>query len=168
MIISMIAARDKNGVIGVKNDLPWHIPEEFKYFKTTTMGKTIIMGRKTFESLSGHPLPKRFNIVVTRTPEKFESTDKVLFVKSLEKALEVAHDRCAHEDDEVFIIGGQQIYTQGLEFADKIYITEVDLEVENGEAFFPTFNETAWDEIKNEPANNDTYRWTYRVLKRKL
>ncbi len=163
----MIAARDKNGVIGVENDLPWHIPQEFNYFKTTTTGKMIIMGRKTFDSLSGHPLPNRFHIVITRTPQAFENQDQVVYVQSLSDALALAHDRSEGEDTEAFIIGGEQIYTQGLEFADRIYITEVDLEVEKGDAFFPQFDESDWNEIKNEPATDGTYHWTYRVLDRK-
>lgn len=134
MIISLIAAMDKNRLIGVKNGLPWHLPADFKHFKEVTMGKPVVMGRKTFESI-GKPLPGRKNIVVSRSG--FEA-DGVISVDSIEAAIAEVFDA-----EEVMIIGGASFYEQMILNAHRMYLTYVDTECE-GDAWFPEFDQTAW------------------------
>lgn len=136
MIISLIAAMDKNRLIGNKNQLPWHLPVDFTHFKSVTMGKPIIMGRKTYESI-GKPLPGRENIVLTRNHDlKIEG---VTIRESLDVALHNIDDI-----DEMMIIGGSTIYQQALPLVHRMYITWVESEFE-GDAWFPEFNESDWD-----------------------
>lgn len=135
MIVSIIAAMDRNHLIGNKNQLPWHLPADFTHFKTVTMGKPIIMGRKTFESI-GKPLPGRTNIVLSRNPDmNFEGT---ICVNSFEDALAAVTD-----EDEVMVIGGSAIYKMLLPQIDRMYITYVDAEFE-GDAWFPEFDKSQW------------------------
>ena len=133
MIISIIVARSKNNVIGINNQLPWHLPADLKHFKALTSGNPILMGRKTWDSL-GRPLPNRRNIVITRQKE-LELVGAECFL-SLEAALAACKDT-----QNVFIIGGAQIYQQALSIADQLIITEVDTIVE-GDAFFPSLDST--------------------------
>jgi len=128
-MISAIAAMSENRVIGVKNSLPWNIPEDMAFFRTTTREKTVIMGRKTFDSL-GKALPKRRNIVITRDAQWTAKDIEV--VSSLEAALLL----CKNEAHEVFIIGGAQIYAQALPYLDRLYLTVIHKKYE-GDAFFP-------------------------------
>ncbi len=138
MTISLIAAMAKNRVIGNNNQLPWSLPEDLKFFKKMTLGKTMIMGRKTFESLPGH-LPNRDHIVISRN--SFVSDEKdVRFVRSLDEALAAAKKLSPQRGDDVFVIGGAEIYRLCLEIADKIYLTVIDRDYE-GDAFFPEFSE---------------------------
>lgn len=156
MIISLIAAMGKNRVIGKDNQMMWHLPLEYKHFKDTTMGHCIITGRKNFEA-TGRPLPGRTNIVVTRS-EDF-SADGVVIVHSLEEALNYAKKI---EETEAFVIGGGQIYTQALDLASKIYLTEVDYS-EEGHVYFPEFNESLYEKkvLKHEPvAEKNPKEWT--------
>jgi dihydrofolate reductase len=148
MIISAIAAIAKNNVIGYNNDIPWNMPKDMKFFMRTTTGHHIIMGRKNFESL-GRPLPRRTNIVITRNP--FYISTGCIIVHSLEEALSVAKE---NGEEEVFIIGGGIVYDQAMDYLDKIYLTEIDIEVE-GDVFFPQVDETIWKETsaKVSPAN---------------
>lgn len=135
MLLSIIAAMDRNRLIGNKNQLPWHLPADFAHFKAVTMGKPIIMGRKTFESI-GKPLPGRTNIVLSRNLEnQFEG---VVCVASLEKAIDVVSDA-----EEVMIIGGSTIYEMLLPRINRMYLTYVDAEFE-GDAWFPEFDESQW------------------------
>ncbi len=134
MILCAIAAMAKNRVIGRANQLPWHIPEDLKFFKETTLNKVIIMGRKTFESL-GKPLPKRTNIVISRQPN-YSAVGARVFA-SLESALEFLNSEVGAQD-EVFVIGGGEIYTLALQKIQRIYLTEIDDEFE-GDALFPVF-----------------------------
>ncbi|MGE0634305.1 MAG: dihydrofolate reductase [Pseudobdellovibrionaceae bacterium] len=138
MIVSQIAAMAKNRVIGVDNKLPWHIPEDLKFFREKTKNSIIIMGRKTFESLPG-VLPKRFNIVVTRQENYTIGNPLVLVVDSIENALREAEARIGEWGQEVFIAGGGEIYTQALPYSDRIYLTVIDREVP-GDARFPEFD----------------------------
>ncbi|MGO3345352.1 MAG: type 3 dihydrofolate reductase [Marinomonas sp.] len=133
-MLSLIVAMSKNHVIGINNSLPWHLPNDLKYFKQATMGKPIVMGRKTFESI-GKPLPGRRNIVITRDKEyKAEGVD---VVHSLEAAISLGEDVCLINGyEEVMVIGGAQIYQLALEKADRLYITHVDAEIA-GDAYFP-------------------------------
>lgn len=138
MKVSMIAAVSNDWVIGANGKIPWHIPEDFKYFKEKTLKKTVIMGRKTFESMNCKALPNRNNIVVT---SGFHSEwENVKQVKTLDSALELAALYNRREDDEVFIIGGSRLYEEGFKHADTIYITHVSIslyDAENNFAYFP-------------------------------
>lgn len=138
-----------NRAIGINNTIPWHISQDFKYFKTTTMGCPMIMGRKTFESLPGI-LPGRPHIIVTRSKdEEHNNPDKNLYYSSsIEHALEVAKDISKKDQkDEIFIIGGAQIYKQSLEqnLIDRLYITEVHANYD-GDTFFTEFDKNIWQE----------------------
>jgi dihydrofolate reductase len=155
--LSIIVAVSKNGVIGVNNTLPWHLPEDLKRFKSLTMGHHIIMGRKTFDSL-GRLLPGRTSVVVTRN--KHYQVEGAVIATSLEEAI-----KCCKEDDEAFLIGGAQMYQVGIDYADKLYITEVDINVE-GDAFMPEIDLSKWALIEERPhvsSNGLSYKdLTYR------
>lgn len=129
-MISIIVAVAKNGVIGKAGKMPWKIPGEQRQFKELTTGHVVIMGRKSFEEI-GHPLPDRKNIVVSKT--KVFSGENLITAKSLEEALTLAGK------EEIFIAGGAELFQKALPLADRIYITYVDLEVPNGDRFFPDF-----------------------------
>lgn len=133
-IISIISAHSKNHVIGKNNRIPWNFPQDLKYFREKTKGHTVVMGRKTYESM-GRALPNRINIVVSRNPE-YALPDAITST-SLENALKIAREK---EKEEIFIIGGSEIYRIGLPFADKLYITLVKGDYE-GDAFFPDYSE---------------------------
>ena len=135
MIISLIVAVGKNGVIGKGNKMMWRLPLEWQYFKETTLGHCIVTGRKNFEA-QGRALPQRTNIVVTRQ-EDYQAKDCVV-VASIEEALDFAREQ---GESEVFICGGGEIYRQSLDFVDKMYITYVDF-AEEGEVYFPDFDES--------------------------
>ena len=163
MIISAIVATAKNNVIGKDNNIPWYLPADLKYFKKTTLGHHIIMGRKSFVSI-GRPLPKRTNIIITRDP--FYIASGCIVTHSIEEALQIANE---NGEEEAFIIGGGQIYEQAFSLLDKIYLTEVDLDVK-GEIYFPKINETEWKEIKREthaPDEKNEHAYVFRVLERK-
>lgn len=144
MIISMIAAMGSNRVIGKDNDIPWHLPDDFKYFKNTTKGHHVIMGRKNWESLPHQfqPLPNRPNIVITRQSDYQANGAQV--VQTLEEALDIAK---SNGEDEAFIIGGGEIYRMGLDISDKIYLTEIAADFE-GQVTFPEFSKEIWNETK--------------------
>ncbi len=142
MTLSLIVAMDNNRVIGKDNDLPWHLPADLKFFKATTLGKPIIMGRKTFESI-GRPLPGRRNIVVTRNADW--SADGVDVATNLDAAIALVAG-----EPEAMIIGGAQIYGQALDYVDRLHVTEVDTSVEGGDAHFPEIAPTLWSEISRE------------------
>jgi dihydrofolate reductase len=135
--LTLIAAVTQNGVIGRDNKLPWRLSEDLKHFKALTMGHPMIMGRKTWESLPGK-LPGRPHIVVTRNPAY--QADGATVVTSLQAAVAAAGDV-----DEVFVIGGAELYAQAFEFADRLQLTEIDADFE-GDAHFPNWNRTAWRE----------------------
>lgn len=142
MIISLISAISENGVIGKDNDLPWHLPADLQHFKKKTTGHTIIMGRKTFESV-GKPLPNRVNIVISRQPDYLAKG--CIMASSLEKAIDMTPDN----KDEVFICGGAAVYKHGLQLADRLYITRVHQNVE-GDTFFPELDLAKWKETERE------------------
>lgn len=136
-MVSIIAAVAKNGVIGSEGKIPWDIPEDKAYFKKITSGGIVIMGRRTFEEI-GFPLPKRHNIVVSR--KKTFSGKNICTAENLEKALETAHIYAQKTGiDRIFLCGGEKIYTQGIEYAQRMYITEID-ENYQGDTFFPKFS----------------------------
>lgn len=137
-MISLIAAVSENNVIGNKGKIPWHLPRDFKHFKETTMGHPIVMGRKTFESI-GKPLPGRQNIILTR--QKDFSVEGCSVIHSTSELPQI--------DDEIFIIGGAEIYSQFLSQADKIYLTKVHTEV-TGDTLFPSLTAEQWQLVTSE------------------
>jgi len=163
MIISTIVAVAKNNVIGKDNDIPWYLPADLKYFKKITTGHHIVMGRKCYESI-GRPLPKRTNVIVTRNP--FFIATGCLVTHNVAEAVQLAE---ANGEEEVFIIGGGQIYEIALPHVDRIYLTEVDLEVE-GDIFFPEINQKEWiliEETKCQADEKNEYDYTFKILERK-
>ncbi len=165
MKISLIVAVSRNGVIGLNNQLPWHLPEDLKYFKSVTMGKPLIMGRKTFESI-GRPLPGRTNIVITR--DSSWSAEGVEVARTLQQAMTLGRLACARADvDEIMVIGGEQIYRLTLPGADRLYFTEVQADVE-GDAFFPAIDPDQWQQVSEQlPEQTDTHPYRFLVLDRK-
>lgn len=163
MIVSAIVAVAKNGVIGANGQIPWYLPADLAWFKKTTLGHHIIMGRNSFHSI-GRPLPKRTNIVVTRDP--FFSAEGVLTAHSVEEALGMAFD---NGETEAFIIGGGQIYLESMDLWDKLYLTSVETEPE-GDVFFPKTVNNEWNEVWREerPADDkNEFDCTFRILERK-
>ena len=164
MKIAMIAAVAQNNAIGINNKLPWYLPGDLRYFKAVTMGKPIIMGRKTFESL-GKPLPGRTNIVMTRDPGW--TNDGVRVVANLDEALALASSIAEIDGvSEVMIIGGEQIYQQALPQADRLYLTCVGQSFA-GDAFFPELVPQEWIEFAREDhLSEDGLAYSYQVLDR--
>lgn len=146
MLISLVAAMARHRVIGQNNKMPWHLPADLAHFKKVTLGKPVVMGRKTFESI-GRPLPGRKNIVISR--QKNLSIDQVECVESIEQALSVLKN-----EPEIMIIGGATIYEQTLPMADQLYLTYIDLDCE-GDAFFPEFDENNFLIISREHHSPD-------------
>ncbi|HYA59047.1 MAG TPA: dihydrofolate reductase [Burkholderiaceae bacterium] len=145
--IHLIVARARNGVIGRHGTLPWHLPEDLAHFKRTTMGHTVIMGRKTWDSI-GRPLPGRRNIVITRNPQWQAPGAET--ATSLEQALQKCASAAGESDRDVFIIGGAQLYAQALkQRVDSIFLTEIDADFE-GDVHFPTLDPAHWRERSRE------------------
>lgn len=162
MKISMIVAVAENGVIGKDNDLPWHLPDDLKYFKNTTKGHYILMGRKCYESF-GKPLPHRTNVVITRNDNYH--ADGTVVVHSLEEGIELARK---NDEKEVFICGGSQIYAPGMDIADRIYLTRVHASVA-GDVYFPPMDESKWKLVSSEKHPKDerhAYEFTFLVYDR--
>ena len=141
MILSLIAAVSDNDVMGRKNELPWHLPAELRYYRSQTIGKPNIMGRKTHEAI-GRPLPKRHNIVISRQPGYHAEGCDV--VSNLDDAIELAKKDDA---EEAFVIGGGEIYKVALPLIDRLYLTRVHTVIEDGDTFFPPIDMTGWQEI---------------------
>lgn len=157
-VISLVVAAADNNVIGKDNAMPWHIPEDFKHFKTVTMGKPCIMGRKTFESILeslGKPLPGRVNIIVSR---KNYQHGGAITCKDLDEAIDQGRKTGA---EEICIIGGAQIYAQSITMADRIYLTRVHQSPE-GDAFFPALG-AEWQEAARDERDGFTF-FTYEKL----
>ena len=162
MLVSAIVAVSKNNVIGKDNQIPWYLPADLAWFKRTTLGHHIIMGRNSFRSI-GRPLPKRTNIVVTRDP--FFVAEGVLVAHSIEEALGMAYDA---GETEAFIIGGGVLYRESADLWDKLYLTTVDLETE-GDVFFPDLEPEAWREVWQEHHEADAkneWAYTFKILER--
>ena len=162
MKISMIAAMTEERVIGVKNSLPWKLPNDMKWFRQNTMGKPIVMGRKTFESFGAKALPGRTNIIITHD-ESYLASDSVV-VHSIDEALKAAGDV-----DEVMIIGGASFYEQMLPKADRLYLTFVHAELD-GDAWFPEINNSDWnkvEKINNKKDDKNRYAHSFVVLDRR-
>ncbi len=144
--LSIISAMARNRVIGRDNDLPWRLPEDMQHFMRSTLGKPVIMGRKTYESM-GKPLPGRCNIVVSRS---LPPPAGVKIAKSLEQALQQAKAGCSGSGvDEYFVIGGAQLYAASLPLAQRLYLTWVHADVA-GDTFFPKFDLAAWREVQRQ------------------
>lgn len=155
-MVSIIVAIAQNGTIGDKNSLLWHIKEDMRFFRTTTSGHAVVMGRKTFESLGSRPLPKRTNIVITRADRAFEGA---LTAHSLEEAI-----RLAEGDEEIFIIGGAQIYREALRIADRMYITRVMHDYE-GDTSFPNIDLSEWELVAEEKHDRgEEYEYPFAFL----
>lgn len=165
--LSLIVAMADNRTIGRNNELPWHLPDDLKYFKSVTMGKPIVMGRKTFDSI-GRPLPGRLNIVITRNAEWQHSGVKT--AASLQQAVAIAAETNPQDQEaliqEIMVIGGEEIYRTAIELADRLYITRVQAEVE-GDAFFPQYNESEWQEVsRQQPESQGDIPYFFQVLER--
>jgi dihydrofolate reductase len=148
MIISLIVAMDESRGIGLKAGLPWYLPADLKHFKSITMGHYLIMGRKTYETI-GRPLPGRTMIVLTHNPEY--QADGCIIAHSLESALELAR---LGGEEEVFVIGGGEIFAQALDRADKIYLTKVHATL-TADVFFPKLSTTDWEETSSQQHPSD-------------
>ncbi len=166
MRLAMIAAQSLNRVIGINNKLPWYLPGDLKYFKQVTLGKPIVMGRKTFESI-GKPLPGRTNIVITR--DTAWDHPGVRVVHGLDEGIELAESLALIDGvDEAVVIGGAEIYSLCLPRADRLYLTQVHAEV-NGDAFFPALTASEWDEVGREDFKADgpnPYDYSFIVMDR--
>jgi dihydrofolate reductase len=157
-VICLIAAYAKHRVIGLNGQMPWHLPNELKYFKETTTGHTVVMGRKTYESI-GKPLPRRRNVILTKN-RHFQAPEGVKIVHSLREVQQLG---------DVFIIGGAQLYEQFLPLADRLYITKIDLETE-GDTFFPDWNPEDFRIIAEREGVTDPqnpHPHTFYILERK-
>jgi dihydrofolate reductase len=161
--ISFVVAVSRNGVIGRNGGLPWHVSTDLKRFKAITMGKPLIMGRKTWESLPKKPLPGRPNIVITR--QKNYRAEGAIVVNDIPSAL-----AAAGQVEEICVIGGGEIFDMFLQQTDRIYLTEVDLEVD-GDTFFPAIDLQQWTETTREThprGPNDSAGFVLRVLDRNV
>ena len=164
MIVSSIVAVGKNNEIGKNNDLLWHLPKDMQWFIDNTRGHTVIMGRKTYESL-GKPLPKRLNIIITRN--KDFNPEGVIVTHTIEDALQKAKEE---NTDEAFIIGGGHIYEQTLDMLDRLYLTQVHGSFAGADTFFPEINWDNWRVLKKEENPVDerhAYAFDFYILERK-
>lgn len=151
MTVTIVAAIARSGVIGVDGGLPWHLPDDLRRFKALTMGHVLVMGRRTYESI-GHPLPGRTTVVVTRRADWSAGADEVIRARDVPGALELA----AEIDDEVFVVGGGQIYEEALPLTDRLELTLVDAEPE-GDTVFPAIDWSEWREVRREPGDGLAY-----------
>lgn len=156
-MVGLIVARSRNNVIGRNGQIPWRIKGEQKQFKELTTGNVVIMGRKSYEEI-GHPLPNRKNIIVSRT-KKFEGED-LMTASSVEEAIRMAGDA------DVYIAGGYGLYKEAIPLVDKMYITEVDTVIEDGDVFFPEFDEAEFDKTIGE-SGGDEIRFTRTLYTRR-
>jgi dihydrofolate reductase len=154
----MIVARSRNLVIGKDNQMPWKISADLQFFKKLTMGHPVIMGRKTWESI-GRPLPGRRNIVVSRNADLQLTGAEV--AHSLDAALATLN-----ELPRVFVIGGEQLFTQAFPKADRLYITEIDIDVRGGDTFFEVPNSSEWKEVERTPASEGEVTFNFLTLER--
>ncbi|MBY0500057.1 dihydrofolate reductase [Nitrosomonas ureae] len=164
MRLSILVAMAKNRVIGQNNQLPWHLPADLKHFKFLTMGQTIVMGRKTYESI-GRPLPGRENIIITR--QSGYDVQGATVVNSLEDALLICEESSTI-NNESFIIGGEKLYRQTLDICQRMYITEIQSDFE-GDVVFPEFDRNNWEEIQRDKHISDAQiEYHFVILERKV
>lgn len=157
-MISLIVAAGENNVIGSDNDMPWHLPADLAYFKKTTSGHAVVMGRKTFQSI-GKPLPNRTNIILTRDKE-FQA-EGCHIIHSIDEAFDFA------KDGKLFIIGGAEVYRQFLPHANRVYLTRIHTSFE-GDAFFPELTEE-WKLVStdpHEPDEKNQYKYEFQIFER--
>ncbi|MCZ2100905.1 MAG: dihydrofolate reductase [Chitinophagales bacterium] len=162
MIVSSIVAMTQNRVIGKDNEIPWYLPADLAYFKKVTLGHAVIMGRNSFISI-GRPLPKRTNIIITRDP--FYVTSCCPVAHSIQEALEIAYNQ---GEEEAFIIGGGQIFSQSVDLWDRLYLTEVHAEIE-GDILFPDVDMSQWhleSEVFRPKDEKNIYDCTFKVYER--
>lgn len=166
--LAIVVARARNGVIGRDGRLPWRLRSDMALFKATTMGKPVIMGRKTWQSLQKQPLPGRLNLVLSRD-QSFEPVGAVV-CGDLSEAVSIGREQAAEDGaEEVCVIGGEGVFAAALPKARRLYLTEIEAEVA-GDARFPDFDETAWREVRREshPAGHaDDHAFVFRVLERR-
>ena len=166
-ILAIVAARARNGVIGRGGGLPWRLKSDMAIFKATTLGKPVIMGRKTWDSLPKRPLPGRTNIVLSRDGS-FEP-DQAVACQRWEEAVDIAREQAADDGvEEVCVIGGEALFALALPKARRLYLTEVEAQIE-GDVRFPDFDEGDWLEVRCEPhpaGEGDEHPFTFRVLER--
>ena len=161
--LAMIAALSRNRVIGRDNELPWHISADLKHFKATTLGKPVVMGRKTYDSI-GRPLPGRTNIVVTRQSDW--QADGVRVARSTEQALALAAEVAANDGvEEVMVIGGEQLYRSLLPHAQRLYLTEVAADIE-GDAYFPELD-AGWHKTEQVPGEEGEWKYSLNIYERR-
>jgi len=161
MKLSLIVAMSDNRVIGREGGLPWHLSADLRRFKRLTMGHYLLMGRKTFESI-GRPLPGRTSVVITRQSD-YQVPEGVLLARSLDEALQMVRN-----EDEVFVIGGGEIYEQTLPLAGRLYVTHVHAVVD-GDTYFPPFDQDAWqvvEQSRHEPDEKNAYPYSFITLER--
>lgn len=161
-MISIVVAMDKNRLIGRNNELPWHLPADLAYFKKVTMGKPIVMGRKTHESI-GRPLPGRDNIIITRNSEF--NVEGCIIVHTVDDILKLANGTTS----ELCVIGGSEIFKEVLPYTDRLYITEIDYSFD-GDTYFPEIDHTEWELISREQGSSDEknpYTFFYNIYDRK-
>ncbi len=165
IMINIIAAIGQNRELGASNDLLWHIPEDARHFKELTTGHPVIMGRKTFESIPAkfRPLPNRTNIVVTRNPD-LDVSDDIIVVNSLAEAIKQAEQSTG--SDEIFIMGGGQIYAEGLPLADRLYLTLVERTFPQADIFFPEYQNIFAKEISREEKSDEQFKYTFLTLEK--
>lgn len=156
MIVTIVAAIGKNRVMGQRGQLPWHLPEDLKHFKSVTWGKPIVMGRKTYESI-GKCLPGRRNVILSRRHLKIENAE---VFSSLQSALDALT-----REEEVMIIGGAQIFEQALTYAQKMILTVIEHDFE-GDVFFPEWDQKEWKEISREEHFSHDYTYYFSIWKR--
>lgn len=152
--VVLVAAVAENGVIGLDGDIPWSLPEDLRHFRAATLDNTVVMGRRTFESI-GHPLPYRTNIVVTRQPDW--TAAGVFVAGSVKGAIAIAQDFAG----DIMVIGGAQVYVAAMEHADQQILTEVH-QRPTGDTYYPVFERSAWVETKREPHDGFDFVWLER------
>lgn len=164
MILSAIVAADEKNAIGKDNQLPWHLPDDLKFFKKTTIGKPVLMGRRTYDSMGG-ALKGRLNIVLTRQSD-LQLPEGVLLVHNLEKGVELLEKE---NTEEAFIIGGGKVFEESMQLLDRVYLTRVETVIEDAEAFFPHMDHTHWKLAWDEHHTSDEkhkYAFTFQQWER--
>lgn len=165
-VIAAIVAVARNGAIGKDGGLPWHIPEDLRYFKKMTLGKPMIMGRKCFQSF-GKPLPGRLNIVVTRDPSQFAPAAGLVIVGDLDAAFAAAHADCRGTGAaEIMVIGGAQIYAETLPLTQRIYLTRIERDYA-GDIFLPPYDAEVWQTVSEERHEGDP-SYNFTILERRI
>jgi dihydrofolate reductase len=159
-MVALIAAMSKDGCIGKANGLPWKkMRTDMKFFKSMTLNSVVIMGRKTFESMGSKPLPQRDNVIITSNPDSIKA-DNVTVVTSLENALVYGKEK----SDQIYIIGGGNIYEQAIEFVDTMFITMVNVEIPDGDVYFPNIDHITWPrEIINHGEADEFNEYDYTI-----